>query len=52
MAARSKYKEWWDSDKGDIYPTKGRYVMNQFLLLVVIMCDACMLTDDLLKGFR
>ena len=25
--------------------------MNQFGLLVVMMCDACILTDDLLKGF-
>ena len=51
MAARSRYKEWFDCDKGDIYPSEGRCVTNNFLLLVVMNSDACMLTDALIPGF-
>ena len=51
MVARSKYKEWFDCDKGDIYPSEGRCVTNNFLLLVVMNSDACMLTDALIPGF-
>ena len=40
-----------DSDNGDMYPPQERYVMNQFPLIVVMMCDACILADDLLKSF-
>ena len=51
MAARSKYKEWFDCDNGDIYPSEGRYVTNTFLLLVVMISDAHMITDALFLGF-
>ena len=44
-------QDWWDSDNGDIYPTQERYVTNQSPLILVMRCDACMLTRDLLKGF-
>ena len=49
MVVESKYKGWLDPDNSEIYPKEGRYVTNQ--LLMVMMCDACMPTDDLLKGF-
>ena len=51
MVARSKYKEWFDCDKGDIYPSKERYVTINFLLLVVMISDVCMLTDALVPMF-
>ena len=40
MDVMSKYKEWWDSDNGDIYQTQERNVTNQFPVIVVITCDA------------
>ena len=42
MVARSKYEEWFDCDKGDIYPREEGYVMNNFLLLMVRNSDAIM----------
>ena len=46
----SRYKEGFDCDKGDIYPSKERYVTINFLLLVVMNSDACMLTGALVLG--
>ena len=51
MVARSKYKEWFDCDKGDIYPSEGRYVTNKLQLLVLMISDACMMINDLFLGF-
>ena len=48
MVARSKHKEWFDCDKGDIYPSERRYIKHNFLLLEIINSDASMLTDALL----
>ena len=50
MAARSKYEEWFDCDKGDIYPSEGRYA-NIFWLIVVRNRDACMLTGAFVLEF-
>ena len=51
MVARSKYEEWFNCDKGDLYPSDGIYVKNNVLLLVIINSDACMLTNALVPGF-
>ena len=34
-----------------VYPSKGRYVTNNILLLVVMISDVCMLTDALVPMF-
>ena len=36
----------------DKYPTQESYVTNQSPLILVMICDACILTRDLLKSFR
>ena len=51
MVSKSKYKQGFDCDKGDIYPSEVGYVTNNFLLLVVMNSDACMRTNALVLGF-
>ena len=51
MVVISKYEEWFDCDKGDIYPSEWRYVVNNFVLQVVRNNDACMLIDASVLGF-